>query len=640
MGDQHYKLVSGGMHLDNPNGAALWPQDADGLSSTGIPLGIQPWPMMSAFAPAGVVASVSEAMASVRPLAANDYTFSSSGAIVTFTVPMTGTYDITAFGGDGSGYSSRTPGGLGAEIGSDILLSAGTRLEILVGHSGDMGPGSTGVLGGGGGGSFIVEEAGSGLTPLVIAGGGGAGGRNNAGLPGNIATSGFAGSGLGAGAGGTDGGGGGMGDNDNGGGGGYLGEGGGVGDQGLSFMLGGNGGGDDGYGGGFGGGGGTLNSTGGGGGGYSGGGGGGSLGGGGGGGSYATGTLQVAMLRYSSDGDSYDGSVTIDLVCFLAGTHILTPDGEVTVETLKVGDLVLTAAGEAAPLTWIGRRDMAAATSGHDAMHRPVRIRAGAFAPDVPHRDLLITPEHCVFTDGVLIPARMLVNGRSIISDDSIDAYSFFHLELAEHSILLSEGLTTESYLDTGNRALFADVQPGTEHRSDQISAAPLAVDRETVEPIWQRLDTRATELGLALAAPEIELTTDPALRVLLDDGRELTARWLDQARHLFHIPRGSRPVRLLSRASTPATVVGPFCDDRRRLGIAIERLALWNGLDERVVEAAALPEDGWHGIEGARRWTNGNAALDFTEAQGADTFLDVTVIATMSYPVARQMGA
>ncbi len=633
MSDQHIKLVSGGVHSDDPDSAALWPQDANGLSNTGMALGVQPWPMMSAFAPAGVVTSALEAVASVRPLAANDYTFSYSGAIVTFTVPVTGTYDITAFGGDGDGYSSRTPGGLGAEIGSDIFLSAGTRLEILVGQSGY----SSG--GGGGGGSFIVEETTSGLTPLVIAGGGGGGGRNNAGFSGNIATSGLAGSGSGAGAGGTDGGGGGMGNNDNGGGGGYLGEGGGVGDQGLSFMQGGNGGGDDGYGGGFGGGGSTLNSTGGGGGGYSGGGGGGSLGGGGGGGSYATGTLQVAM-SFGPDGYSDDGSVTIDLVCFLAGTHILTPNGEVTVETLKVGDLVVTAAGEAAPLTWIGHRDVAATASGHDDMHRPVRIRASAFAPDVPHRDLLVTPEHCVFTDGVLIPARMLVNGRSIISDDSIGAYSFFHLELAEHSILLSEGLTTESYLDTGNRALFADGQTSTGHRGDQIFMAPLAVDRETVEPIWQRLDARATGLGLALAVPEIEFTTDPALRVLLDNGRELTARWLDQARYLFHIPRGARPIRLLSRASTPASVIGPFCDDRRRLGIAIERLALWNGLDERVVEAAALPEDGWHGVEGTRRWSNGSAALNFAEAQETDTFLDVTVMATMPYAVQPQIGA
>ena len=135
-------------------------------------------------------------------------------------------------------------------------------------------------------------------------------------------------------------------------------------------------------------------------------------------------------------------------------------------------------------------------------------------------------------------------------------------------------------------------------------------------------------------------MTTDPALRVLLDDGRELTARWLDQARHFFHIPRGSTPVRLLSRASVPATIVGPFCDDRRRLGVAIERLALWNGLDERLVEAASLPEDGWHGVEGARRWSNGDAALDFTEAQGGDTFLEVTVMATMPYPVERPMAA
>jgi hypothetical protein len=43
-------------------------------------------------------------------------------------------------------------------------------------------------------------------------------------------------------------------------------------------------------------------------------------------------------------------------VCFLAGTLIATPTGEVPVECLNIGDLVLTADGRAVPVKWIGRQ--------------------------------------------------------------------------------------------------------------------------------------------------------------------------------------------------------------------------------------------------------------------------------------------
>jgi hypothetical protein len=97
-----------------------------------------------------------------------------TGKIVTYTVPETGTYRITAFGAQGgsASFSSGSinvvgPGGRGAEIGGDFSLTAGEMLEIAVGGAGGSGDG------GGGGGSFVV---GPGNTPLVIAGGGGGGG--------------------------------------------------------------------------------------------------------------------------------------------------------------------------------------------------------------------------------------------------------------------------------------------------------------------------------------------------------------------------------------------------------------------------------------------------------------------------------
>ena len=100
-----------------------------------------------------------------------DFTY--AGSLVTFTVPATGLYQILAFGAQGGNsnlFGSIGAGGRGAEIGGELVLSAGEMLQIAVG-----GAGSDGSRGGaGGGGSFVV---GPDNTPLVIAGGGGGGGN-------------------------------------------------------------------------------------------------------------------------------------------------------------------------------------------------------------------------------------------------------------------------------------------------------------------------------------------------------------------------------------------------------------------------------------------------------------------------------
>ena len=90
---------------------------------------------------------------------ATDFTF--TGAIDHWVVPRTGLYEILAFGAQGGG-----KGGLGAEAGGDLTLTAGSVVSILVGGQG--GTPSKGGAGGGGGGSFVALGA----TPLVVAGGG------------------------------------------------------------------------------------------------------------------------------------------------------------------------------------------------------------------------------------------------------------------------------------------------------------------------------------------------------------------------------------------------------------------------------------------------------------------------------------
>jgi hypothetical protein len=61
------------------------------------------------------------------------------------------------------------------------------------------------------------------------------------------------------------------------------------------------------------------------------------------------------------DGEIYDKFVDNSItptVCFAAGTLIRTPVGDVAVETLKAGDLVVTASGEMRAVQWMGHADI------------------------------------------------------------------------------------------------------------------------------------------------------------------------------------------------------------------------------------------------------------------------------------------
>jgi hypothetical protein len=150
----------------------------------------------------------------------------------------------------------------------------------------------------------------------------------------------------------------------------------------------------------------------------------------------------------------------ITVVCFRAGTRIRVTGGTVPVEELCIGEpvLVLTPDGRLTPrpIVWIGHRSVDCRHHPNPHLVWPVRIRAGAFGPDAPCRDLFLSPDHAVFVDGALIPVKYLINGDSI-QQVPLDEVTYFHIELQEHSVLLAEDLPAESYLDTGDRTKFAN---------------------------------------------------------------------------------------------------------------------------------------------------------------------------------------
>jgi len=106
-------------------------------------------------------------------------------------------------------------------------------------------------------------------------------------------------------------------------------------------------------------------------------------------------------------------------------------------------------------VVWTGKRQIDIARHPEPELVQPVRIRAGAFADGVPECDLRLSPHHAVYIDGALIEAVSLVNGITILQEQHTRSITYHHIELASHDVLLAEGLPAESYLDTGNRAMF-----------------------------------------------------------------------------------------------------------------------------------------------------------------------------------------
>ncbi|CAH0262613.1 Hint domain-containing protein [Roseomonas sp. CECT 9278] len=146
-----------------------------------------------------------------------------------------------------------------------------------------------------------------------------------------------------------------------------------------------------------------------------------------------------------------------DVTCFLAGTMIATPTGEVPVESLRAGDMVLTGSRGEVPqgVIWMGRTRVAVAGRADPTGVAPVLIRAGALGDGLPRRDLRVSPEHGMLLDGHLVPAVLLVNGTSIVQECWRAEAQYWHVELPAHGLVLAEGAPSETYYDDGNRGLF-----------------------------------------------------------------------------------------------------------------------------------------------------------------------------------------
>ena len=174
------------------------------------------------------------------------------------------------------------------------------------------------------------------------------------------------------------------------------------------------------------------------------------------------------------------------VVCFGKGTAIRTPDGDVLVEDLKVGDLVTTMDNGPQPIRWInsrsyGPKQMAAATHIH-----PVLIKRGLFGAE---RDLWVSQQH-----GILLGSNGDQFARAKHLAESTEgvriargkkSVTYIHLMFDAHQVIFAENVASESFYP-GPMALKTMT---AQDRFDFASVLPAlglgTVERETVVKVF-----------------------------------------------------------------------------------------------------------------------------------------------------------
>ena len=170
------------------------------------------------------------------------------------------------------------------------------------------------------------------------------------------------------------------------------------------------------------------------------------------------------------------------IACLLKGTKISTPSGDRPVQELQIGDEVQTLAGRKT-IKWIGYNKFTKeeGRAWQDSV-MPIRVARFAIDDHTPHRDLYLSPLHCIFFNESLFPVMYLINEASIAQGmpSDVSAIEYYHIDLGTHDVIYAEGALVESFFDDGsNRENFSNFVQyerlyGVERKSEMTPFAPI----------------------------------------------------------------------------------------------------------------------------------------------------------------------
>jgi len=194
--------------------------------------------------------------------------------------------------------------------------------------------------------------------------------------------------------------------------------------------------------------------------------------------------------------------------CFTPGTLIETKAGPLPVESLRVGQKVLTRDNGYQRIRWIGRRPLSAADLAANPALQPVLIRQGALGGGLPTADLRLSPQHrmlisapradLLFGEPEVLAAALHLVGQPGIERAACDSVSYIHLMFDAHEIILADGAWSESF-QPGDGAL-----SGLEsaERAELFAIFPeLRLPEARGSYVAARRSLKAHEVGVLLAA-------------------------------------------------------------------------------------------------------------------------------------------
>lgn len=207
-------------------------------------------------------------------------------------------------------------------------------------------------------------------------------------------------------------------------------------------------------------------------------------------------TLDIAFLN-DGGGTPYE-----DIICFVDGAMIATPTGPRLVEGLEVGDIVSLFDGGSAPIKWIGRRKVSNREQTLSPSLRPVRIKADAFGPDLPHADLSVSQQHRIMIEKrqaemmfgsteVLVPAVALINDHSVQIDAQAGQVTYHHIMFDAHEVITANGLPTESFYPGASALRALDAAALTEFKTLFPEIAANGFD-DSARPLLKKFEAKA----------------------------------------------------------------------------------------------------------------------------------------------------
>jgi Hint domain len=302
-----------------------------------------------------------------------------------------------------------------------------------------------------------------------------------------------------------------------------------------------------------------------------------------------------------------------ETAAFQPGTRIQTSGGETAVEGIEPGSLLI-----AHPQGSV--RALAVDTRGAFSRSGLIRIVRGAFKADLPTNDLLLHPDQCIYWDGTLIPARLLLQVTTI-RHEAVAQTGPVEIVLSEPSVVLAEGLWVSSWHNTDQRGYY--VVGGALMLNAGFSEAASAT---ITGPIVTALNRDLARRSLAVRLPALWVQTN-----------ERTAKGTrDGSRFVFVVKPSGSGLTLVSgqavlgdRPEFPAAV-------KERVGVAISRIVATSGDEVREI-----PMDHPGLIDGFRdcewrdqrpfRWTTGTARIpaDLLTGLGSPVQIDVEILQT-----------